>query len=265
MNLIACLLSIVIPFTTPLVSRSDVRSFPSEGTSMRWYVKRNREHITPELPSEFSRLSEFDGFYADTNLKDGEKVVYLTFDAGYENGNVSRILDTMKENGVTGAFFILSHFLEANPDLVSRMLNEGHLVCNHTARHHDMAKAGDDEMRKELTDLETLFKEKTGHEIAKYYRPPEGSFKWDNLAVAKQLGYATVFWSFAYADWDNERQPDSASALKKIRDNLHPGAILLLHPTSKTNADILPELIEQLKRDGYRFGTLDELTGRCRR
>ena len=260
MKLITCLLSILLPLSSSVSMRTEIRPARSEGASMRWYVKRNAKHETPELPPEFSRLSEFDGFYVGQGC-DG-KVVYLTFDAGYENGNVAKILDTLKEKNVPGAFFILSHFLEANPPLVERMLNEGHLVCNHTARHHDMARASDAKMKRELTDLETLFQERTGRQIAKYYRPPEGSFRWDNLAVAKELGYATVFWSFAYADWDNRKQPSPEAALKKIEDNLHPGAVLLLHPTSETNAKILPKLIDNLKNEGYRFGTLEELTGR---
>lgn len=262
MKLIACLLSILIPFSTPALTHHCAGHGRSDPTGLRWYVKRNPDHVTPELPSEFSRLTEYDGYYADTACGEAEKVIYLTFDAGYENGNVEKILNTLKEKEVPGAFFILSHFLTANPVLVERMIDEGHLVCNHTARHRNMAKSSDEEMKRELTDLETLFRERTGREIAKYYRPPEGSFKWDNLAVAKELGYATVFWSFAYADWDNQRQPSPDAALKKIRDNLHSGAVVLLHPTSATNAKIMPELIDELRAQGYRFGTLDELTGR---
>ena len=262
MKLIACLLSILIPLSTPASAPPCAGRHPSDAVCLRWYVKRNPDHVTPELPSEFSRLTEYDGYYADTSCGEDGKVMYLTFDAGYENGNVEKILDTLKEKDVPGAFFILSHFLTANPGLVERMIDEGHLVCNHTARHRNMAKSSDEEMKRELTDLETLFRERTGREIAKYYRPPEGSFKWENLAVAKELGYATVFWSFAYADWDNQRQPSPDAALKKIRDNLHSGAVILLHPTSATNAKILPELIDELRAQGYRFGTLDELTGR---
>lgn len=261
MKLIACLLSILIPLCTPAGTLPVSRSALNETTALRWYVKRNTEHRTPILPSEFAPLAEYDAYYADTK-NPGEKVLYLTFDAGYENGNVKSILDTLKDKGVSGAFFILSHFLTANPDLVKRMIDEGHLVCNHTARHHNMAKANESEMRRELSDLETLFRETTGREIAKYYRPPEGSFCWKNLAVAKEMGYATVFWSFAYADWANDKQPSPDFAVRKIRDNMHPGAVLLLHPTSETNAKILPYLIDCFRNEGYRFGTLDELTGR---
>ena len=228
-----------------------------------WYCRHTTGGETPDLPGEFVFLRDLGALWLDEDAAArGDKIIYLTFDAGYENGNVEKILDTLKEKNVPGAFFILSHFLTANQPLVERMLAEGHAVCNHTARHHDMARATDGEMRRELRDLETLFREKTGKEIAKYYRPPEGSFKWENLAVAKELGYATVFWSFAYADWANDRQPSPDAAVKKIRDNIHPGAVLLLHPTSETNAKILPYLIDLLQNEGYRFGTLDDLTGR---
>lgn len=259
MKFLACVLSFLIPFSATAASAPVSRPTSCTESELRWYVKRNAEHRTPDLPAEFSCLADYGGYYADTG---GDKTLYLTFDAGYENGNVEKILDTLKEKNVPGAFFILSHLLVANPELVERMLAEGHLVCNHTAHHHNMARATDDEMRRELFDLETLFREKTGKEIAKYYRPPEGTFRWDNLSVAKELGYATVFWSFAYADWANDRQPSPEYAVKKIRDNLHPGAVLLLHPTSKTNATILPYLIDECRNEGYRFASLDELTGR---
>ncbi len=257
MKWLACLLSVLIPLSGSPAASPVAR----DCTEMRWYVKRNSEHRVPDLPAEFSSLSDYDGYYADRDHPD-DPVLYLTFDAGYENGNVAKILDTLKEKSVPGAFFILSHFLVANPELVARMLDEGHLVCNHTAHHHNMARATDDEMRRELSDLEILFREKTGREIAKYYRPPEGCFKWENLAVAKERGYTTVFWSFAYADWANDKQPSADYALKKIIDNLHPGAVMLLHPTSATNAAILGRLIDECRAAGYRFGTMDELTGR---
>ena len=259
MKVLACILSIVIPFSASVAATRDSCPSSCSESELKWYVKRNAEHRTPDLPLEFSSLAEYGGHYADTS---GDKTLYLTFDAGYENGNVEKILNTLKEKKVPGAFFILSHFLLSNPELVERMLDEGHLVCNHTARHHNMARASEDEMCRELFDLETLFREKTGREIAKYYRPPEGTFSWENLRVAKELGYATVFWSFAYADWANDKQPSPDDAIKKIRDNLHPGAVLLLHPTSKTNATILPYLIDECKNEGYRFASLDELTGR---
>ena len=259
MKFLLCLLSLCLPFSS--VATPVRKPFVETGSSsLRWYVKRNSTHTVPELPSEFANLSEYGGYYADT-FHPVEKVLYLTFDAGYENGNVEKILDTLKEKEVSGAFFVLSHFVKSETDLIERMLNEGHLVCNHTAHHYNMANADKQKMKAELTALENVFKEKTGREIAKFYRPPEGSFSFENLAVAKELGYKTIFWSFAYADWANDRQPSEDSAIKKIRENLHPGAVMLFHPTSSTNAAILPRLIDEWKSEGYRFGTLYELVG----
>ena len=257
MKFLICLLSLCIPFSSA-PSHLNGRFIESGSNALRWYVKRNADHQIPALPSEFSNLSDYDGYYADLRHPD-EKVLFFTFDAGYENGNVAKILNTLNKKEVPGAFFVLSHFVKKETDLVNRMIDEGHLVCNHTAHHQNMAYADAEKMKDELTTLERVFKEKTGHEIAKFYRPPEGSFSWENLAVAKELGYRTIFWSFAYADWANDRQPSKEYAIKKIKENIHPGAVILLHPTSSTNAAILPSLIDDLKNEGYRFGTLYEL------
>ncbi len=225
----------------------------------RWYIKRNSEHLPPELPGEFSFLSECDAWYCDTR-ESAEKTLYLTFDAGYENGNIAKILDVLKEESVPAAFFVLEHLVTDDTALIKRMLGEGHLVCNHTARHKNLARASEQAVSEELGRMERVYRETMGCEISKYYRPPEGAFSESNLLAAKNLGYKTVFWSFAYADWANDKQPSPEFALKKIRDNIHPGAVLLLHPTSATNAAIMKELIVGLKAEGYRFGTLDELT-----
>ncbi len=194
-------------------------------------------------------------------LGEDEPVVYLTFDAGYENGNVERILDGLRAEGVPGAFFILENLVNRNPELVKRMADEGHLVCNHTARHKDMTTFTEADFKEELGRMETAYRTLTGQEMARYYRPPEGRFTLENLDWAKELGYSTILWSFAYADWDNEKQPDPEAALEKILAGAHNGMVLLLHPTSETNARILPGLIRALKDRGFRFGTLDELTG----
>ena len=233
-----------------------VSAYSREGYG--WYCKRTG-HNTPTLEGRFSFISDHGGYF----LGDPEEqVIYLTFDAGYENGNIERILDTLKKHEVKGAFFILDNLVRRNTDLVIRMAEEGHTVCNHTARHKDMTKVTDQaEFEKELTALSSVYNELTGYEMAKYYRPPEGKFSEENLVFANKLGYKTIFWSFAYADWDNHKQPDPEKAVKLILDNTHNGAIILLHPTSKTNADILETLILQWKKQGYRFGTLDELCG----
>lgn len=208
-------------------------------------------------------ISQYNCFFIDTKLSDNStpKRVYLTFDAGYENGNVEKILDILRQKKVPAAFFILNNLIKTNTDLVKRMAQEGHTVCNHTASHKDMSQIHDiNEFSNELQKLESTYKEYTELDMAKYYRPPEGKFSEENLKFASQLGYKTIFWSFAYADWDNKAQPDRAKALKLILDNVHNGAVLLLHPTSATNASILEELIDTLQKDGYTFGTLDQLT-----
>ncbi len=227
-----------------------------------WYCPRGKDHAQPHFGNDLSQVSQYGGYYIDkrhTSPQDGERVVYLTFDAGYENGNVAKILDVLKEQEVTGAFFILGHLCEAYPDLVRRMADEGHLVCNHTYTHKNMTGTPNGTLTAELGRLERACGE-IGVPMAKYFRPPEGTFDRAMLSEAQSCGYKTVFWSFAYADWDNQKQPSPALAKEKILSNIHNGAVLLLHPTSATNAAVLGEVITVLKNEGYTFGTLDGLT-----
>ncbi len=230
---------------------------------MGWYVKRNSDNKQPLLDPAVSYIQQYDAYYIDKKHGDDteEKVLYLTFDAGYENGNIEKILNILKEENVKGAFFILDNLILRNPELVIRMAEEGHLLCNHTLKHRDMTKIHDEAaFSEELAALERLYKEKTGKEMAKFYRPPEGRFSEENLKMAQKLGYKTVFWSLAYADWDNDRQPSLEEAKKKLLSNTHNGAVILLHPTSSTNAAILKDLIREWRSLGYSFGTLYELT-----
>ena len=227
---------------------------------VNWYIKRagNKQ---PELPKEHSIIEKYNAYYIDKKLNNTSetKRIYLTFDAGYENGNVEKILDTLKEKNVPGAFFILDHIIRKNTDLVLRMANEGHTVCNHTTNHKDMSKLSKNEIISNLTALEKNYQDTTGMKMAKYFRFPEGRYSESALACVNELGYKTVFWSFGYADWDDKCQPDREASKKKILDNTHNGAVILLHPTSTTNAEILPELIDAWRAMGYSFGTLDEL------
>lgn len=231
----------------------------SASSGCHWYIKHAGDHTQPPRDPCFSFMDAYQAYYLDTKSCESDKVIYLTFDAGYENGNIAKILDVLKEENVPAAFFILQNLVYKNKDLLTRMTEEGHLVCNHTAHHKDMSKATKEEFEAELKEMEKVYREGTGYELAKFYRPPEGNFVEDNLAWAQELGYSTVLWSFAYADWDNTRQPDPERAKKKILSNTHPGEILLLHPTSDTNAAIMKDLITCWKNDGYRFGTLTEL------
>ena len=226
--------------------------------AQNWYCKREKDHIRPCIDPNMSYIEEENGFFIGKNPD--EKVIYLTFDAGYENGNIARILDTLKAHHAQGAFFILENLIKRNPELVERMKNEGHLVCNHTARHKDMTKLTEAEIETELGSLETLYKETFGESLAPFYRPPEGKFDRKSLAAAKKLGYHTAFWSLAYADWDNEKQPDPQKAQSLLCEHVHNGAVILLHPTSKTNADILDALLYEWESQGYRFGSLFEFT-----
>ena len=227
--------------------------------SFNYYCKRNSEHKTPTLDPRFDFMKKLGGYYVG---EQDDKVIYLTFDAGYENGNIQRILDTLNSHGATGAFFVLDNLIRRNTELVKRMADDGHLVCNHTARHKDMTRITDKaSFEKELSDLSSYYTEMTGKQMAMYYRPPEGRFSEENLKFANELGYKTVFWSFAYADWDNNKQPDPEKAKKLILDNTHNGMVVLLHPTSKTNADILDSVLTEWEGMGYRFGTLNELCG----
>lgn len=189
-----------------------------------------------------------------------EPVIYLTFDAGFENGNTPAILDALKKHHAPAAFFLVGNYLETAPDLVRRMVEEGHVVGNHTTSHPDMSKIADLEtFQQELKGVEDLYREVTGEEMLKLYRPPQGKFSLENLKQAQQLGYTTVFWSLAYVDWYTDNQPTKEQAFDKLLPRIHNGAIVLLHSTSSTNAQILDELLTKWEQAGYRFGNLKEL------
>ena len=226
-----------------------------------WYCKRNSEHKQPTVDKDFSFIEELGGICIDKNHDDDceEKVIYLTFDAGYENGNVEKILDVMRDEGVKGSFFILGNLIDRNPELVLRMERDGHLICNHTVNHKNLTNASKEKFCDEVLGLEEKYENLTGKKMAKFFRPPEGTFSENLLKMAQDLGYKTVFWSFAYADWDNGAQMKDEVAMNKILDNLHNGEIMLLHPTSATNAAIMKDLIRELKAQGYLFATLEEI------
>ncbi|MCD8396978.1 MAG: polysaccharide deacetylase family protein [Lachnospiraceae bacterium] len=230
----------------------------SAETTENWGLSFQEEGKTPVANATAEELAQYDAYFVgDTE----ENVIYLTFDCGYENGNTPAILEALKNHGVSATFFVVGNFVEDNPGLVNQMLAEGHTVGNHTAHHPDMSAISDIEsFQAEMEELETLFYEATGQEISKYYRPPQGKYSQSNLSMAQELGYQTFFWSLAYVDWYQDDQPTEEEAFEKLLGRIHPGAVVLLHNTSSTNAAILDELLTRWEEMGYRFGTLEELT-----
>jgi len=225
-----------------------------------WGLSFQTEGQAPIANAAAEYLKQFDGWYIGPEDAQKEKAIYLTFDAGYENGCTEEILDVLKEENVPAAFFLVGNYIEENPELVKRMAAEGHTVGNHTMHHPDMsAIAGKEDFEKELEGLEAVYKEVTGEEMKKFYRPPQGKYSEENLMQAKELGYTTVFWSLAYVDWYEDDQPSREEALNLLNRRIHPGAIVLLHSTSRTNREILRELIQGWKKGGYSFRSITEL------
>ena len=224
-----------------------------------WGLSFQKEGAPPVGNATVEQLAAHDAYYlGDT----AQPRIYLTFDAGYENGFTPAILDTLKKHAVPAAFFVVGHYLESAPDLVRRMVAEGHIVGNHTYSHPDMsAIAGKDAFLHELSRVEEKYREVTGQEMGKYYRPPQGKYSEQNLKMAHEAGYTTFFWSLAYVDWQVDDQPTREEALEKLVGRIHPGAVVLLHSTSATNAAVLDEVITKWKEMGYTFGTLAELCG----
>ena len=229
----------------------------SSSSESNWGLSFQEEGVRPVGNATPSELAKYQAAYADET---DEKVIYLTFDAGYENGNLPAILDALKNHQAVGTFFVVGNFLETSPELTKRMVAEGHIVGNHTYHHPDMSKISTKEaFEKELNDVKTLFQSITGSEMAHYYRPPQGKYSTSNLEMAKELGYKTFFWSLAYVDWIQDEQPTKEQAFSKLLSRIHPGAVVLLHSTSSTNAAILDELLTKWEEMGYHFAPLSEL------
>lgn len=231
----------------------------SADTETSWGLSFREEGAPPEGNASAEYLSRFGAYYIDEKGA-RDKTIYLTFDAGYENGNTEDILDVLKEKDVPAAFFVVGNFVEDEPEILRRMEAEGHIVGNHTMTHPDMASIADiDEFRGELTELEEAYKAVTGKEMKKFYRPPRGVYSENNLKQAQDMGYTTVLWSLAYEDWYENDQPAREEALNLLNKRIHSGAIVLLHSTSKTNARVLGELIDGWREKGYKFESIDKL------
>ncbi|MCI8465259.1 MAG: polysaccharide deacetylase family protein [Lachnospiraceae bacterium] len=229
---------------------------PILAEASNWGLSFQEKGKAPIGNATAEELKDFHAYYINPTE---EKVIYLTFDAGYENGNTAAILDALKKHQAPATFFLVGNYIETSPDLVKRMLAEGHLVGNHTYHHPNMSQISTKEaFEKELGELETLFEKTTGQTMTKFYRPPQGKYSETNLQMAKDMGYSTFFWSLAYVDWYENDQPTKEEAFEKLLGRIHPGAVVLLHSTSKTNGEILDELLTKWEEMGYRFESLEQ-------
>lgn len=227
--------------------------------SENWGLGFGTEGKPPTGNASAEELKKYNAYFiGDTT----QNTIYLTFDCGYENGNTEPILDALKKHDVKATFFVVGNFLETSPEIVKRMIAEGHTVGNHTYHHLDMSVISSmDAFKKETQDVENLFEQITGTPITKFYRPPQGKYNIENLKMAQELGYHTFFWSLAYVDWYQDKQPTKDEAFGKLLKRIHPGAIVLLHSTSSTNAQILDELLTKWEEMGYTIKPLTELAG----
>ena len=234
-----------------IMTSSDILSNQKIG----WGIKRAENHEQPDLGKvNLELINKYDGIAIGNKEK---KYVYLTFDNGYEAGYTGKILDTLKENKVSATFFITAHYLNTASDLVQRMIDEGHIVGNHTVNHKSMPDISNDEIKEEVMKLHTTVYEKFGYEM-KYIRPPKGEYSERTLSFTNSLGYKTVMWSLAYDDWDEKKQGRTEYGKEKILSNIHPGCVMLLHATSKDNAEILGDVIKEIKNMGYEFRSIDQ-------
>lgn len=220
-----------------------------------WGIKRNDNHIQPDLGSKNKELIDMYKGIAMGNSQD--KYVYLTFDEGYEAGYTPRILQILKDNNVKATFFITAHYVNTSEELVKEMIKDGHIIGNHTVNHKSMPDLTDEQINKEVMDLHTTVYQKFDYEM-QYIRPPKGEYSQRTLKLTNDLGYTTAMWSFAYDDWDENKQGRQEYAKKKILDNIHPGAVILLHGNSKDNTNVLDECIKEIKNMGYEFKSLNE-------
>lgn len=248
-----------INYSTPEIKLAQVSDVSKlDRTRKNWFFMPKPKGTPSEEPKDvLDMIHKYSGYYlGDTS----NKIIYLTFDEGYEYGNTPKFLDTLKANNVKATFFVTAPYVNSDKDYVKRMVDEGHLVGNHTTHHYPMSSITDEsKFDYELNNCASLFKEVTGKEMAKFFRPPEGAYSELSLYYAQKLGYRTIFWSSAYEDWDPKHQPDPQSALHLLINRTHPGGIYLLHAESNTNAQILDSLIKDWKSQGYVFKTLDKL------
>ncbi|MDR2650350.1 MAG: polysaccharide deacetylase family protein [Clostridiales bacterium] len=239
----------------PEISAEALNTSGLSNEKLSWYIVRNQEHLPPRGAAEMD-ISAYGGYYlGDT----AQKYIWLTFDAGYENGYTSSILDTLKEKDIRAAFFCVGTYIRDNPELTKRMLDEGHLVANHSEKHPSMPDIDDNDILDQIYEPARRYKELTGLDMPAFFRPPSGEYSERTMYITKEAGYKTIFWSFAYQDWLTDDQPGKDYAFNTVMDNLHNGEILLLHAVSSSNAEALPDIIDAVKTRGYEFKSLLDL------
>ena len=222
-----------------------------------WGLSFRQEGQAPMGNESSEELRKKNAYYVGDEQKN---LIYITFDAGYENGNMEQILEALGKHHVTATFFVVGNFVENNQELVKKMAEEGHNIANHSYSHPDMSAMDRAAFEGELTKLEDAYRSITGKELTKLYRPPMGKYSDKSLSYASDMGYKTIFWSLAYVDWYQDKQPTKEEAFDKLLKRIHPGAIVLLHSTSATNAKILDELLGKWEEMGYEFGNLADIT-----
>lgn len=254
-NLISSAYATYKPMAETYISKSSIQDVSTQ--EIDWYIVPNRNNLPPEPNKVASTMfKNYNTHYIGNTEK---KVLYLTFDEGYENGYTSQILDILKKQNVPAAFFVVKPYIKTNKDLILRMVNEGHLVCNHSSSHPSMAKITNTiKFNKEFEEVEEEFKKITNLDMPKYFRPPMGKFSEQSLKLTNDLGYKSIFWSLAYKDFDIKNQPPKEKAIDTILSRVHNGSIILLHAVSKTNAEILEYILSNLKSQGYEFRSLTD-------
>ncbi|ABS20766.1 delta-lactam-biosynthetic de-N-acetylase [Bacillus cytotoxicus] len=235
-------------------------AFAYTNEANHWGIPRAKSETPPDAGKKFMDLLRNNGgFYlGDTTKKD----IYLTFDNGYENGYTEKILDVLKEKKVPATFFVTGHYVKGQKDLLKRMVNEGHIIGNHSQTHPDLTTVNDAKLKEELQSVTDEIKKVTKQKEVKYLRPPRGIFSERTLALAKEMGYYNVFWSLAFIDWKVDEQRGWQYAYDNVMNMVHPGAIILLHAVSKDNAEALAKIIDDLREKGYHFKSLDDLVKR---
>ncbi|MCA0984118.1 delta-lactam-biosynthetic de-N-acetylase [Halobacillus yeomjeoni] len=230
--------------------------FPTSTEAEGWGFQKSRNGEIPDVGRYGPMIEKHNGFFVDTS---GDPVVYLTFDSGYEQGHTGKVLDVLKDKNVPATFFVTGHYIESAPELLKRMVNEGHLIGNHSWHHPDFTKVSKEKMKDELDRVEKAVRSLTGQQTMSYVRPPRGTFNDRTLAWANEFGYTHAFWSIAFKDWETDRQKGWEYAYRSVVDQIHPGAVILLHSVSEDNAEALEHLIDELRKRGYHFGNLNQL------